>query len=220
MRTVAAIPAKDLENAKQRLMGVLSPGERRALARAMLEDVLEAVTAVSLDRVLLVTRDPEVAALARQFSLAILEEEETRGHTEAVALAQRVAIEHGVERFLTIPGDVPQVTPDEITALIQAAPPGPGVVFAPSRSGFGTNGALLSPPNIMALKFGEPSFANHLTAARRRGLEPAVLSLHGLGLDVDGPEDLRALLESDRETRSWCLLRAMGIASRLGWVGP
>lgn len=210
MRAVAAIPAKDLENAKQRLIGVLSPEERRALARAMLEDVLEAVTAARFDRVLLVTRDPEVTTLARRFPVAIVEEEEARGHTGAVALAQRVAIKHGAERFLTIPGDVPQATPDEITALIQAAPPGPGVVFVPSRSGFGTNGALLSPPGVMALKFGEPSFANHLTAARRRGLEPVVLSLPGLGLDVDGPEDLAALLQSERETRSTRLLRSLG----------
>ncbi len=215
---MAAVPTKDLENAKQRLVGLLSREERRALARTMLEDVLEALTHASLDSVVVVTRDPEVLALASRFPVVILEEAENRGHTEAVALAQRVAAERGAQQFLTIPGDVPQVTPQEISALIEAMPSSPGVVFVPSRSGFGTNGALLSPPETMGLKFGEPSFANHLTAARARGLEPKVLRLPGLSLDIDGPEDLRALLESERKTRSWNFLRALEVESRLRWA--
>ena len=64
----------------------------------------------------------------------------------------------------------------------------------PSLSGFGTNAALLAPPDAMPLKFGEPSFANHLEGARGRGLTPRVLALPGLGLDIDAPEDLRLLL--------------------------
>lgn len=220
MRTLAAVPAKDLENAKQRLARVLSPHERRALARSMLEDVLEALAAAGLDSVLVVTKDPEVIALAHRHRIAILEEAESRGHTEAVALAQRHAVESGAERFLTIPGDVPQVTPQEIVTLVEAAPSAPAAVFAPSRSGFGTNGAVLAPPDLMGLKFGEPSFANHLTAARRRGLDPGVRQLPGLGLDIDGPEDLRALLESERETRSSRLLRTLGVAARLGALEP
>ena len=213
---MAAVPVKDLENAKQRLVAVLSREERRALTRTMLEDVLEALREARLDTVLVVTRDPEIIALAHPFPVTIIEEEENRGHTEAVALAQREAARRQAERFLTIPGDVPQVTPHEITALLEAAPPGPSAVFVPSRSGFGTNGALLSPPGVMELKFGEPSFANHLTAARRKGLDPVVLHLPGLGLDIDSPEDLRALLQSDGRTRAWNLLHALGIEARLG----
>lgn len=220
MKTLAAVPVKDLENAKQRLVPVLSPEERRALARTMLEDVLDALWEASLDRVLVVTRDPEVIALARQHHASVLEEPENRGHTEAVALAQRVAADRGAQRFLTIPGDVPQVTPQEIAALVAAASAGPGVVFVPSRSGFGTNGVLLSPPDLMRLKFGEPSFANHLIAARRGGLDPVILSLPGLSLDIDGPEDLRTLLENDRKTRSRRLIQTLGLASCRGWTEP
>lgn len=220
MKTLAAVPVKDLENAKQRLVPVLSPEERRALAQTMLEDVLDALAEASLDRVLVVTRDPEVIALARQRHASVLEEPENRGHTEAVALAQRMAADIGAQRFLTIPGDVPQVTPQEIAALVAAASAGPGVVFVPSRSGFGTNGVLLSPPDLMRLKFGEPSFANHLIAARRGGLDPVILSLPGLGLDIDGPEDLRTLLENDRKTRSRRLIQTLGLASCRGGTEP
>ena len=42
-RRVLAIPMKDLVDAKQRLVSALGAEERRALAAAMLEDVLAAV---------------------------------------------------------------------------------------------------------------------------------------------------------------------------------
>ena len=216
MSTVAAVPVKDLENAKRRLVGVLSREERRALARAMLEDVLEALTGAGLDAVLVVSRDPEITALAHAYPVTLLPERKNRGHTEAVALAQHVATARGARRFLTIPGDVPQVTPDEIARVVESAPAAPSAVFVPSRAGFGTNGALLSPPDVMALKFGEPSFENHLVAARGNGLDPVVLHLPGLALDVDAPDDLRAVLASARRTRSSALLRRLGVESRLG----
>jgi 2-phospho-L-lactate guanylyltransferase len=88
-------------------------------------------------------------------------------------------------------------------------------VFVPSASGHGTNGVLLAPPDAMALKFGEPSFANHLTAARRRGLAPAVLELPGLALDIDGPEDLQALLARHPATRSGRLVASFGLERRI-----
>ena len=41
----AVVPVKDLDGAKQRLAGLLPPTQRRALAAAMLEDVLAALVA-------------------------------------------------------------------------------------------------------------------------------------------------------------------------------
>ncbi len=210
MITLAALPAKDLENAKQRLIPVLSPSERRDMARAMLEDVLAALCEAGLDAVWVVTRDHEVTELVRRFGVTILEEAENRGHTEAVRLAQWEAARMGADRFLTIPGDVPLASAEEIRAVCRAAGSGRSAVFVPSRSGFGTNAALLAPPDVMPLKFGEPSFANHLEAARARGLEPAVLRLPGLGLDLDGPDDLAALVDGGGETVSCRLLRTLG----------
>jgi len=54
----------------------------------------------------------------------------------------------------------------------------------------------------MTLTFGEPSFAHHLETARKRGLAPRVLALPGLGLDIDAPEDLTALLAEDSTTET------------------
>jgi len=207
MTVVAAVPVKDLVNAKQRLVPALSPAERRELARAMLGDVLEAVVAALPGSVVVVTTDAEVQTLAHAAGAQCWIESANRGHTAAVAFAQEQASARGATRFLTIPGDVPCVTADEVTTLCDALDETPGVVFVPSRSGVGTNAALLAPPGAMPLTFGEPSFANHLTAARAAGLTPRVLQLPGLGLDVDAPEDLPVLLERGPHTRSARLLR-------------
>jgi coenzyme F420-0:L-glutamate ligase/coenzyme F420-1:gamma-L-glutamate ligase len=191
---VIAVPVKDLGSAKQRLMPVLDAPQRAALARAMLADVLRALAAADAGRVWVVTRDPEVAAIARGFGAEVVDEAASEGHTAAVARAQARAVSAGATTFATVPGDVPCVRADEIRRLVAAVVGrSPAIALAPSRSGLGTNGAALSPPAAMPLTFGEPSFARHVAAARARGIEPEVLALPGLGLDVDGPEDLRAL---------------------------
>ena len=211
---VAAVPVKDVVNAKQRLMRVLDAAERRELARAMLSDVLRALGGAGLDHVWVVTREPEVAAIARGLGAEPLAEAENRGHTAAVAAAQAEAARVGADAFLTIPGDVPCVTAAEIRALVGGLGAPPAVALVPARSGLGTNGALLAPPGVMRLRFGEPSFDNHLAAARALGLEPRVVRLPGLGLDVDAPEDLAALLAEGAATGSGGLVAGWRIAER------
>ncbi len=214
MSLFVAVPVKDLVNAKQRLVAVLSAEERRELAQAMLEDVLDALVNARFAEIHVVTRDPAVMALARRRGVRCLEEGANRGHTEAVAFAQHAARAAGARRFLTVPGDVPCATAAELTALGDALGDGPGVALVPSLSGFGTNAALLAPPDAMPLKFGEPSFDNHLETARGRGLTPRVLGLPGIGLDIDAPEDLSLLLERGAATRSAALLRRLNVAFR------
>jgi len=217
---VVAVPVKDLVNAKQRLIPLLSPSERGDLARAMLEDVLDTLVASRLGEVLVVTRDPSVEALAKRQGAGTLSEDANRGHTEAVAHAQRAALARGARRFLTIPGDVPCVTAGELHELADALRETPGVAFVPSLSGFGTNAALLEPPGAMSLKFGEPSFDNHLVAARAAGLRPLVRRLPGIGLDIDAPEDLALLLERGPSTRSARLLASLDVPARLSSRSP
>src|SRR5436190_1826857 len=87
---ICAVPAKDLVNAKQRLVPVLGPRERCELARAMLSDVFAALRAARLDGVWVVTRDPEVVGLAAAFGvepLASLGPVENRNNTTADAVS-------------------------------------------------------------------------------------------------------------------------------------
>ena len=123
----------------------------------------------------------------------------------------KLSFSHGGQKK----GGCRQLTAEEIAMICRSAPSGPGALFVPSRSGLGTNGALLTPPEIMPLKFGEPSFQNHLAAARARGIEPVLLPLAGLGLDIDDPEDLRALIEHGEPSRAGRVLQDLGLAGRL-----
>lgn len=212
---VVAVPVKDLVNAKQRLVPVLSPAERTELARAMLRDVLRGVRAARVDQVWVVTRDVEVAGIAGDFGGRVLGEEANRGHTAAARHAQDAALRAGARVFVTVPGDVPCVEPSEIDALVGAAAADRAAAFVPSRSGLGTNGAALAPPDLLPLRFGEPSFQDHLAAARGAGLVPRVLPLPGLGLDVDDAGDLAALLRDGARTESGRLVASWSIADRL-----
>ena len=216
MTCVIAVPVKDLVNAKQRLMPVLSPEERMALADAMLRDVLAALVAARAGQVWVVTRDPAVTRLAREFGARVLGEAENHGHTAAVAEAQAEASRQGARVFATVPGDTPSVTAPEIAELMAAARAAdPIAVLVPSRSGLGTNGVALSPPGAMPLTFGEPSFDNHVDVARGCGLGPRVLRLPGLGLDIDAPEDLLALAAEAPGSRSGSLLTRWRITERV-----
>ena len=54
----------------------------------------------------------------------------------------------------------------------------------------------------MRLRFGEPSFDTHLSAARALGLAPRALTLPGLALDIDAPDDVAALLDRPAGTET------------------
>jgi 2-phospho-L-lactate/phosphoenolpyruvate guanylyltransferase len=162
-----------------------------------------------------ITRDAAVTAIAERHHATVVGEAENRGHTAAVAAAQARAQADGVRVFATIPGDVPCVTGVEVDALVTAATASPAVAFAASRSGLGTNGVALAPPDVLALRFGEPSFDNHVAAARSRGLTPRLLRLPGLALDVDDADDLAALLTEGSTTRSARLVATWNIAARV-----
>ena len=100
MSVIAAVPVKDLVNAKQRLVPALSPAERRDLARAMLGDVLEALVAALPGSVVVITTDAEVQALTRAAGAECWIESANRGHTAAVAFAQQQATARGLALWL------------------------------------------------------------------------------------------------------------------------
>ena len=206
----AVVPVKNLGNAKQRLAGVLDQPARTALFRAMLEDVLEALSgAVSLAGIVLVTRDAEAITLAERYDAECLIEPENRGHTAAVEFAAKALAGRGAGALLQVPGDIPCVTPGEIEAVIAAHATAPAVTIAPSRDHRGSNAVLCSPPDVFPFEFGDDSFYPHLAAARAIGIEPAVVERAGIGLDIDTPGDLEVFLASPSSTRAYRLLAGL-----------
>ncbi len=212
----AVVPVKDMGGVKQRLARALALDERRELYRAMLRDVLSALRAArGLAGVVLVTRDGEAEALARHFEIRVIGEPENRGHSAAVARAASVLAAEGAEGLLQVPGDLPLLSAGEIETVLAAHGPAPAFTIVPSRDELGSNCVLCSPPEVMALRFGENSFRPHLASARARGLDPRVLRLPGIGLDIDTPEDLIELARRAGATRTQRYLAESGIVERL-----
>ncbi len=76
----------------------------------------------------------------------------------------------------------------------------------------GSNAVLCAPPTAVPLRFGDDSYFPHLTAARRCGIEPTILRLPGIALDIDHPADLRMFLRAPRiSTRTLTVLEGLGI---------
>jgi 2-phospho-L-lactate/phosphoenolpyruvate guanylyltransferase len=204
----AVVPVKDTADAKQRLGDAVAPKLRRGLALAMLEDVLAALAAApGLVGLIVVTVDEAAAALAERYGARIVTDGARGGQTGAVTAAARRLAREGKGAMLTIPGDVPLVTPHEIAQIIAAHDRRPDFVIVPAHDERGSNAILCAPPDAVPLKFGDDSFLPHLEVARRAGLEPKILRLLGLGLDIDNPADLAAFLKIPSNTRARALLR-------------
>jgi 2-phospho-L-lactate guanylyltransferase len=89
------------------------------------------------------------------------------------------------------------------------------MTIVPARDQQGSNCIICSPPDSVALRFGDNSFFPHLEVARNAGIAPTIVPLPGIGLDIDNAADLEALLARPAETRSHAYLHESGIAARL-----
>ena len=119
------IPVKDLSSAKQRLAAVLDQSRRTQLAQAMLQDVLDAVASVpARPAVALVTSDPFASQLAARYGFEVIPDTENLGETQAIEMATAICRGRGAGFTLVLPGDIPLVTAEEITAVLDAASEG------------------------------------------------------------------------------------------------
>jgi 2-phospho-L-lactate guanylyltransferase len=207
---VILVPIKNLADAKQRLSTVLSPEDRHALARAMCEDVLQALADWrNRPPVAVVTSDPFARDLAARFNFEVINDDNS-GETHAIEMATATCKAHGATRTLVVPADIPLIEVAELQKIVDAAP-AQGAVLVPDAAGRGTNAALRSPCDLFPLRFGNDSYLPHLAAAKATGLPCVVLHLASIARDVDRPEDLREIAaasgnrQSQRLVRSWKL---------------
>ncbi len=190
--TVAVLPVKRFGDAKQRLDVALAPPARRALAEAMLSDVLTALDDARLvDGVVVVTSEERAADLARAYGAEAIGDPAQPGHSAAAAFGVAWAVRAGARRALLVPGDCPALEPADVDGLLEARDG--GVTVVPDRHGTGTNALLLAPPGAIAPSFGPGSRARHEAAASAARLPCVVAEPRSLVLDVDTAEDLHAL---------------------------
>jgi 2-phospho-L-lactate guanylyltransferase len=210
------LPVKDLNNAKKRLMGVLTPRQRFGLAEAMLADTIRAIRAArGAEKVFVVTNYKPAMRLAQENGWDILQEEEQISESASVNDASRICEERGVSRLLRLPLDLPLIQSGDIDELLNLDCQDRSLVIVPSRDGTGTNAMLRTPPTLFPSHFGNGSFAKHLAEAEAVRARVIVRRNPRLEMDVDDEADLRTLMEHDLSatvTGRW--LRESGVQAK------
>ncbi|MFN3929551.1 MAG: 2-phospho-L-lactate guanylyltransferase [Thermoflexus sp.] len=185
------IPVKRLERAKSRLAPRLSRRARMRLAWLLTRRTLRVVARVPEVRVLVVSADPQVLALARSMGMDVYFDE-WEDLNRALTAARRYAVRHGAEAIGVLPIDLPNLTPEAIRALLQADFPDRGLVLVPDRQGQGTNALLLRPPEALPFQFGPGSLKAFQDQADARGLPVRLFRHEALIFDLDTEADWAA----------------------------
>jgi 2-phospho-L-lactate guanylyltransferase len=202
------IPVKDPANAKSRLAGLLSAGERRRLAWSMFEDVARAVSAATTpDRVVMVTSYQPAIARARAMGWEVLVEEEQVSESASVDWASRLLAERGCDALMRLPADLPLVQGEDIDSLLSVQIDSPGALIVPSREGSGTK--------LFTSRFGPNSLELHRKEAARVGIDCVIVNNPRIALDIDEPSDVEALLECGRGTQTFEVLVDLEVTERL-----
>jgi 2-phospho-L-lactate guanylyltransferase len=224
-KTVAVLPVKRFGAAKQRLEGDLTEGTRRALAEAMVTDVLIALRrSAEVDEVLVVSGETMAVALAAGYdAAAVIDDPDDAGHSAAALLGVEAAMERGATRVVLVPGDCPALDPAELDDLLSSTPPAaepgaPDVVVVPDRHGDGTNALVLTPPDAIRPAFGPGSRERHERLAAEAGAAVRAADIPTLGLDVDTADDLAALSAALQDVRGGAS-HTRGLLARFGRVG-
>ena len=214
MTVAIVVPVKSPRRAKHRLESVLSEPERERLAGMMAREVFAAVSTLTSYGRFVISDDPEILEEGRRFGLEPLTDRVAQGQSAAVRQGFAAAWERGFTSALTIPGDVPAVTADELADLC-AFRPEIEVLLAPDRERLGTNGLRLVPPHAITLRFGEDSLSLHQAEARRANRSFEIKDVEGLQYDLDRPADVVAFMQLPRDTATRRLLLELGVAERV-----
>jgi 2-phospho-L-lactate guanylyltransferase len=214
--TLAILPVKRFDDAKQRLGETLRGGTRRALAEAMLADVLTALRrARRVEGVVVVTAEHAADALSRAHEAHVIRDPDEPGHSQAASHGVRWALDHGARRVLLVPGDCPALDPAEVDDLLIAHPHADArVTIVPDRHGTGTNALVLTPPGAIEPSFGPGSRARHEAAAAAAGAECRIAEPPSLALDVDTADDL-AVLRATLDAHTGGAAYTRGVLARL-----
>lgn len=213
MKATAVLPVKRFDASKRRLAAEIDDERREALVAAMLDDVLEAIgEARSIERTIVVSDEPRVAAGAAEIGADLVPDPGKGGHPGAALAGIARAEQLGAECVVLLPGDCPLLEPRELDRLLTGVPAN-YVAIVPDRHGTGTNALVLAPPGAIRPAFGEGSRARHVAAAREAGVPFAVEELASLALDLDTPADIVALTRrlTDLPGRARRTARVLGL---------
>jgi 2-phospho-L-lactate guanylyltransferase len=195
MNNHVVIAARGGPDAKTRLAARLDTRQRDALVAAMLADMLDALGRCrAVSRTYVTTPTPALARLAaRSGAVVLLESGAGDLNASFESARRRIAAAEPDAIAAILPGDLPNLDPQELDLCLQMAGPG-RVILVPALADGGT-GALAAPARLpLPLAFGPGSLGKHLAAARTLGIGARLAYAASLGFDLDRPSDLDAFL--------------------------
>jgi 2-phospho-L-lactate guanylyltransferase len=210
VKVAALVPFKSFTHAKQRLRTRYTDADVQALSRAMLEDVLLALTASeALDTIRVLTDDDGVAEIAEGCGARVSVRRPDPGLNAAIEEANSEAKAAGLDATLVVLGDLPLLRSIDVDSVVRAGRDA-SVVLVPSGDG-GTAMLFRCPPDCLDARFGPNSAERHVEASRERGIDPVIVEpLPDLvRIDMDTPDDAERILESGLATRTVELLRKL-----------
>ena len=181
------IPVKRLSEAKSRLSPALAIKDRQALVWAMLSDLLSAVRAAHAGPLLVISPDDAYDGLVARAGARRLADA-GQGYRAAVEVGLISAEVQRAGAVLVIPADQPRAQPHEVARVLTALDKAEVVLVAAADEGTGALG--LSPPDAIALAFGERSAVAHRRLAYEGGRQLVELDCPTLAHDVDRLEEL------------------------------
>jgi len=194
MKTLVAILMKDPAQAKTRLADVLSPAQRERMAIELFHRAQRFfATQFGQCERLVVTPSARIAEQATASGSAVLMEPEARGLNRAAAAAFAWARDHGFEKLLLIPADIPVWLQSEIDQLLRAGFDH-DVVVARAHDG-GTNALLidLTRCDRFDFCFGDDSAQHHAERATASGRTTLTRQWPFLARDIDTVDDCLVL---------------------------
>jgi 2-phospho-L-lactate guanylyltransferase len=167
--------------------------------------IITALRGVPLVRdTVIASSSAEVEMFAGHMGVRVLHQVRDEGINSACEAAIASSSVVGITNALVIAGDLPLVSSESITALLQASHLDErGVTIVPDRRHLGTNALVCTPADAIRLRFGPNSFAEHLRTAQEHGLETRIFESGELALDIDEPEDLDAWRGYDSRNDSY-----------------
>jgi 2-phospho-L-lactate/phosphoenolpyruvate guanylyltransferase len=191
------IPMKPLSQSKMRLAAVLSPERRAALSLWMLGRVGRAVTAArGVSAATLLGGDDRTRALGLRLGVQSASDEGLDLNA-ALNAFYRSAVSDGSSALLYLAGDLPRVRTAEIEELLRASESA-DLVLVPGARG-GTNALVVRAGMDFTFDLGGQSFRRHQAQAAEKRLQTRSILCSGIEADVDLPEDLLQLEQSEPE---------------------
>ena len=184
-------PVKPLRRGKSRLSEVLSEEERLGLNSQLLIHTIDTLREIpEIEQVLVVSRDQAALSLARAHGARTVQENGAPELNVALTRATIVAKQYATRGVLIIPSDLPMISREDISTMLDMVKDPPVVVVAPDRKMEGTNALLVCPVGLIEYDYGPNSFERHCLSAKEAGARLEICELASLALDMDVPEDL------------------------------